>query len=112
MNNNSNHIQAWDNCLQIIKQIVEPRQYSTWFEPIRAISLIDSKLTGGKVVDENCNEITTGKWIFPDIESQKSSEIVFDKEVHIQNLENEIISCNYRIQNYENQLSIITYSLS
>ena len=42
--------------------------------------LIDSKLTGGKVVDENGNEITTGKWIFPDIESQKSSEIVFDKE--------------------------------
>ena len=42
--------------------------------------LIDSKLTGGKVVDENGNEITTGKWIFPDIENQKSSEIVFDKE--------------------------------
>ena len=39
-------------------------------------------------------------------------KLVFDKDVHIQNLENEIIACNYKIQNYENQLSIITYSLS
>lgn len=42
--------------------------------------LVDATFTGGKVVDENGTEITTGNWIFPDIENQKSSEIVFDKE--------------------------------
>lgn len=62
MNNNSNHIQAWDNCLQIIKQIVEPRQFSTWFEPIRAISLIDSKLTL-EVPSDFFREIIEGEYL-------------------------------------------------
>ena len=57
---------------------------------------------------ENEKEINKNK----DKALSELKKIVFDKEVHIQNLENEIISCNYRIQNYENQLSIITYSLS
>lgn len=62
MNNNSNHIQAWDSCLQIIKQIIEPRQYSTWFEPIRAISLIDSKLTL-EVPSDFFREIIEGEYL-------------------------------------------------
>ncbi len=57
---------------------------------------------------ENEKEINKNK----DKALSELKKIVFDKEVHIQNLENEIISCNYRIQNYENQLSVITYSLS
>lgn len=39
------HIDVWNNCLHIIEQIVEPQQFSTWFKPIRPVSLIDSRLT-------------------------------------------------------------------
>ena len=39
------HTEIWDNCLQIISQIVEPQQYKVWFRPIRAVSFADSKLT-------------------------------------------------------------------
>lgn len=45
MDSLSGHIDVWDNCLQIIKQIIEPQQYATWFKPIRAVSFVDSKLT-------------------------------------------------------------------
>ena len=45
MENRERHIVVWDNCLQIIERNVEPQQFSTWFRPIRAISLEDSTLT-------------------------------------------------------------------
>lgn len=38
------HIDVWENCLRIIEQIVEPRQYETWFKPIRPVSLSMSTL--------------------------------------------------------------------
>ncbi len=39
------YITVWDNCLRIIEQIVEPQKFSTWFKPIRPISLKDTTLT-------------------------------------------------------------------
>ena len=39
------YIEIWDACLQIIRQIVEPGQYDTWFRPIRAVAFEGSKLT-------------------------------------------------------------------
>ncbi len=39
------HTAVWDNCLQIIAKNIEPQQFSTWFKPIRAVSLVDSTLT-------------------------------------------------------------------
>jgi chromosomal replication initiator protein len=45
MNSSERHITIWDNCLQIIEQIVEPQQFKTWFRPIRPVSFEDSKLT-------------------------------------------------------------------
>lgn len=39
------HILAWNRCLQIIGQIVEPQLFSVWFKPIRPVSLKDSTLT-------------------------------------------------------------------
>jgi len=38
-------IAAWDNCLIIIKDIVSPSSFRTWFEPIRAINLEGTTLT-------------------------------------------------------------------
>lgn len=45
MQNIGNHIDRWNNCLQIISQIVEPQHFETWFKKIRPVSLIDSTLT-------------------------------------------------------------------
>ena len=45
MENIGNHIDRWNNCLQIISQIVEPQHFETWFKKIRPVSLIDSTLT-------------------------------------------------------------------
>ena len=45
MENIGNHIDRWNNCLQIISQIVEPQHFDTWFKKIRPVSLIDSTLT-------------------------------------------------------------------
>ncbi len=39
------HIRIWNDCLQIISQIVEPQQFKVWFQPVRAVSFVDSKLT-------------------------------------------------------------------
>ena len=35
----------WTECLRIIRQIIEPAQYETWFEPIKAVAFVDSRLT-------------------------------------------------------------------
>ena len=45
MENIGKHIDRWEDCLQIISQIVEPRQFETWFKKIRPVSLVDSTLT-------------------------------------------------------------------
>lgn len=39
------HIAVWEECLRIIGQILEPQQYSTWFKPIRSLSLEGNTLT-------------------------------------------------------------------
>lgn len=40
-----NHILAWEKCLGIIKNIVEPAQFTTWFEPLVAVRLLGHTLT-------------------------------------------------------------------
>lgn len=39
------HITIWNNCLQIIEQIIGPQKFDTWFKPIVPISMNDSTLT-------------------------------------------------------------------
>lgn len=38
------HIQLWEQCLQIFKDNLRPEQYSAWFAPITSISFDGSKL--------------------------------------------------------------------
>ncbi|MCR5520164.1 MAG: chromosomal replication initiator protein DnaA [Bacteroidales bacterium] len=45
MENTGKYIDRWNNCLQIISQIVEPQHFETWFKKIRPVSLVDSTLT-------------------------------------------------------------------
>lgn len=45
MQNLERHIDVWDNCLKIIEQIIEPQKFSTWFRPIRPVSLEGATLT-------------------------------------------------------------------
>ncbi len=37
--------QLWEKCLVIIKDNLSFRSYQTWFEPVKAVSLVDSVLT-------------------------------------------------------------------
>lgn len=39
------HIVAWNNCLNIIKKSIEPQPFKTWFEPIKAVRIINDVLT-------------------------------------------------------------------
>ena len=39
------HIAVWNNCLQIIENNIDPQQFSTWFKPIRPVSLDGARLT-------------------------------------------------------------------
>ena len=39
------HIDAWNDCLRIIEQIIEPQPFKTWFTPVKPVSLVDSTLT-------------------------------------------------------------------
>ena len=45
MNGTDRHIAVWNNCLQIIESNIDPQKFSTWFKPIRPVSLVDSTLT-------------------------------------------------------------------
>ena len=45
MTEKERHIDVWDNCLRIIGDIIDPRQFNTWFTQIRPISLEGSCLT-------------------------------------------------------------------
>lgn len=39
------HTQVWNNCLQVIKESVNPQSYKTWFEPIKPIKNAENILT-------------------------------------------------------------------
>ena len=45
MNENDKHISIWNHFLRIVEQIVEPQKYTTWFKPVRPVSMVDSTLT-------------------------------------------------------------------
>lgn len=45
MSDQEKYTQVWSDCLHIIKQLVEPQQYATWFQPVRPVSLVESSLT-------------------------------------------------------------------
>ncbi|PWH82117.1 chromosomal replication initiator protein DnaA [Algibacter marinivivus] len=36
---------VWDNCLEFIKDNIQPQAYKTWFEPIKAVKLSDTALS-------------------------------------------------------------------
>ena len=36
---------VWNNCLEFIKDNIQPQAYKTWFEPIKAVKLADSALS-------------------------------------------------------------------
>ena len=44
MTDQERHISVWNNCLQIIENNIDPQQFSTWFKPIRPVSLEGAKL--------------------------------------------------------------------
>ena len=39
------HIFVWNNCLNFIRQNIEPKQFNLWFGPIKPVSLVESTLT-------------------------------------------------------------------
>ena len=39
------HILVWNNCLNFIRQNIDPNQFKTWFRPIKPVSLVESTLT-------------------------------------------------------------------
>ena len=45
MTDQERHIAVWNNCLQIIESNIDPQQMSTWFKPIRPVSLEGARLT-------------------------------------------------------------------
>lgn len=45
INADDSHSKAWEQCLSIIKDNVNWRQFQTWFEPIRAVALKNNILT-------------------------------------------------------------------
>ena len=45
MTDQERHIAVWNNCLQIIENNIDPQQVSTWFKPIRPVSLDGARLT-------------------------------------------------------------------
>lgn len=42
---NSRHIKVWNECLQIMKDVIPPKPFDTWIKPIKAVSLEDSTFT-------------------------------------------------------------------
>ncbi|WP_370476718.1 chromosomal replication initiator protein DnaA [Tamlana flava] len=36
---------VWNNCLEFIKDNIQPQAYKTWFEPIKAVKLTDNSLS-------------------------------------------------------------------
>jgi len=44
MTDQERHIAVWNNCLQIIENNIDPQQFSTWFKPIRPVSMEGAQL--------------------------------------------------------------------
>ena len=38
------HISVWGNCLNFIQQNIDPKQFATWFRPIKPVSIEDATL--------------------------------------------------------------------
>ena len=38
------HILVWNNCLNFIRENIDPKQFSVWFRPIKPVALEDSTL--------------------------------------------------------------------
>lgn len=36
---------VWNKCLRVIENIVEPDQFATWFKPLKALSMVENRLT-------------------------------------------------------------------
>ena len=36
---------VWNNCLEFIKDNIQPQAYKTWFEPIKAVKLTETALS-------------------------------------------------------------------
>ena len=45
MNGQARHTDIWNDFLHIVENIIEPRPFTTWFKPIKPISLEGSTLT-------------------------------------------------------------------
>lgn len=43
--NEAPHIQLWNSCLQIIKDVIPPVSFNTWFKPINAVGLDGNTFT-------------------------------------------------------------------
>ncbi len=43
--NSARHIKVWNNCLQMIQDVIPPTQFNTWFTPIKPVSLEGEKFT-------------------------------------------------------------------
>ncbi len=39
------HVTVWNACLRIFSEILEPQQFSTWFKPIRPVSIQNATIT-------------------------------------------------------------------
>ena len=39
------HISVWNNCLNFIRQNIDPKQFGLWFKPIKPVELVESTLT-------------------------------------------------------------------
>lgn len=42
---NLDHKAVWNSCLTIVRDIIPPQSFRTWFEPISSVKLVDSVLT-------------------------------------------------------------------
>lgn len=40
----ADHIQLWDKCLTIFRDILNPEQFQAWFEPVKSVSYTDGTL--------------------------------------------------------------------
>ena len=38
------HILVWNNCLNFIRENIDPKQFAVWFRPIKPVALEDSTL--------------------------------------------------------------------
>ena len=41
---NERHISVWTNCLNFIRENIDPKQFAVWFRPIKPVSLEDATL--------------------------------------------------------------------